>query len=107
MNHVRTKLLGSYLIFLIFIAGAGLFSYKQLSDFSVRIDDLSRRLSTRLILAKDMAYHTAMIRGHAKTFAVQGGTGSLNAFNRHMERLNRNIESLAATSATSEETGST
>jgi len=106
MNHVRTKLLGSYLIFLIFIAGAGLFSYKQLSDFSVRIDDLSRRLSTRLILAKDMAYHTAMIRGHAKTFAVQGGTGSLNAFNRHMERLNRNIESLAATSATSKEAAS-
>ena len=107
MNHVRTKLLGSYLIFLVFIAAAGLFSYKQLSDFSVRIDDLSGRLSTRLTMAKDMAYHTAMIREHAKTFAVQGGTGSLNAFNRHMGRLNRNIESLAATSATPEETAAT
>jgi PAS domain S-box-containing protein len=103
MNHVRTKLLGSYLIFLVFIAAAGIFSYKKLSDFSVRIDDLSSRLSTRLILAKDMAYHTAMIREHAKTFAVQGSTGSLNAFNRHMVRLTRNIESLAASSATSEE----
>ncbi|MCF8087682.1 MAG: response regulator [Desulfotignum sp.] len=102
MNHVRTKLLGSYLIFLIFMAAAGIFSYKKLADFSVRIDDLSTHLSSRLILAKDMTYHTAMIREHAKTYAVQGGTASLNGFNRHMARLNQSIESLAATSLTPE-----
>jgi PAS domain S-box-containing protein len=104
MNSVRNKILGGYFILLMIIAAAGMFSYQQLSNFSIRIDDLASHLSARLILAKDMAYHTAMIREHANTYAVQGATFSLNAFNRHMAQLNHTIESLASFPVTAGQT---